>query len=231
MYLVTNRHLCDESRYLEVIEDAVNMGVGNIIIREKDLNNEELESLCIKVINKIEKQNIDKKYENHSSNKSRPGTYKRTNLIVNSNIKVLEKLDLDGLHLPLNNFLQLLDEGYDFCLRFRLCKKILGISVHSIEELNKLENIATYNNIDISYVTLSHIFETDCKRGLKAKGISILKEAKKSSNLKIVALGGIKPDNVNEVLEYSDDYAVMSSIMESDNVSEAIRDFYRGEKD
>ena len=38
MYLITNRHLCDENHYLQVIKEAVNNGVKNIILREKDLS-------------------------------------------------------------------------------------------------------------------------------------------------------------------------------------------------
>ncbi len=46
MYLITNRNLCNEDRYFEVIKECMENRVENIIIREKDLDNNSLEILC-----------------------------------------------------------------------------------------------------------------------------------------------------------------------------------------
>lgn len=45
MYLITNRKLCSEERYLEVIKESILSGVENIIIREKDLEYQELKKI------------------------------------------------------------------------------------------------------------------------------------------------------------------------------------------
>ena len=45
MYLITNRHLCDENHYLQVIEEAINSGIKNIILREKDMSDDDLTDL------------------------------------------------------------------------------------------------------------------------------------------------------------------------------------------
>ena len=40
--------------------------------------------------------------------------------------------------------------------------------------------------------------------------------------MKIVALGGILPQNVDEIVEYCDDYAVMSTLFKSSDVKNII---------
>ncbi len=156
MYLITNRHLCNEYRYFEVICEAVKSGVENIIIREKDLNNDELANLYRTIKDNL----VDKGL--------------KANLIINSNIKVFEEVNADGIHLPFEIFKQILKNKYKFDN-----KKILGISTHSINEIIYLEKITRDKKIKIDYITLSHIYETDCKKNLNPKGLKILKEAKK----------------------------------------------------
>ena len=199
MYLITDRHLCDKERYFEVICEAVSNGVENIIIREKDLNNDELEIL----------------FNNLKGNLNKNGI--KVNLIINSNVKIFEEVNADGIHLPFKIFKQILKNKYKFD-----SKKILGVSTHSINEIIYLEKITRDKKIKIDYITLSHIYETDCKKNLNPKGLGILKEAKKMTNIKIVALGGITPNNTHQTLRYCDDVAVMSQIMKSQNVSKIV---------
>ena len=72
---------------------------------------------------------------------------------------------------------------------------------------------------------MSHIYETKCKKDLKPKGINLLKDGKKITNIKIVALGGILPCNVKEVLNYADDFAVMSTLFTCENVELKIKEY------
>lgn len=202
MYLITNRHLCDENHYLQVIEEAISSGIKNIILREKDMSDDELTDLYWKVVNKT----------NYSDNKF--------NLIINSNLNLYKKLNFSGIHLPFENFLKLIKEGFIFEEN-----KILGLSLHSVSEISDLERIIKNNNIKVDYITLSHIYETKCKKDLKPKGINLLKDGKKITNIKIVALGGILPCNVKEVLNYADDFAVMSTLFTCENVELKIKEY------
>ncbi|WMT83358.1 thiamine phosphate synthase [Terrisporobacter mayombei] len=161
MYLITNRHLCDENNYLSVIEDAVSSGVENVILREKDMNDKELTDLYNKIVSKTSY------------------LHDKFNLIINSNINLYKKLNFSGIHLPFEIFVQLVKEGFIF-----EDNKILGLSLHNTSEINKLEKIIKENNIKVGYITLSHIYETKCKENLKPKGINLLKEGKKSLILK-----------------------------------------------
>lgn len=204
MYLITNRSLCGENKYFDSIKDSVCNGIENIIIREKDLSNEQLKNTYYKIKSRL--KNINKKY----------------NLIINSNIDVFEEVDADGIHLPFMLFKKSIKDNYVF-----KNNKILGISTHSIKEIEYLEQVKKNNNLNIDYITISHIYETDCKKGITPKGIDILKHAKKISSLKIVALGGIKPDNSLNTLKYCDDIAIMSQIMKSANVEKTIKEYFK----
>lgn len=202
MYLITNRHLCDENHYLQVIDKAINSGIKNIILREKDMSDDELTDLYWKVVNKT----------NYSEY--------RFNFIINSNLNLYKKLNFSGIHLPFQNFLELVKEGFIFEK-----SKILGLSLHSISEISYLQNIIKSNHIKVDYIILSHIYKTKCKENLKPNGINLLKNAKRMTDIKIVALGGILPCNVKDVLKYSDDFAIMSTLFTCENVELKIKEY------
>lgn len=202
MYLITNRNLCDRENYFKRIKEACLCGVENIIIREKDLLDEEVEIIYEKISKSLPK-NIRKK----------------TSILINSKINVYEKTDCDGIHLPYWLFKEKLEEGYKFD-----DKKQIGLSLHSTEEVAEMEEIRKNKGIKISYITLSHIYETKCKDGLKPKGLDILKNSGNLTKVKRVALGGINSKNISETMKYADDFAIMSLIMKSDNVEKTVEE-------
>lgn len=205
MYLITNRNLCDKEEYFERIKKACLCGVENIIIREKDLNDDEVKMIYEKISSSLPKDIREK-----------------TSILINSKIGVYEDTDCDGVHLPYKLFKEKVEEGYEFDE-----KKQIGLSIHSTEEVVEMEEICKNKGIKISYITLSHIYETKCKEGLKPKGLDILKNSGNLTKVKIVALGGINSKNVSEVLKYADDFAVMSLIMKSDNVKKTVEEISR----
>lgn len=194
MYLITNRHLCSDKRYLEVLEEASFNGVENIILREKDLKNDELKNLYFKIRERVNKE---------------------TKIIINGNYEIFKSVDADGIHMPFDMFNKYKD-------KLECKEKIIGVSTHSIEEIIEVKKYS------VSYLIFSHIYQTKCKFNLKPKGINLLKQAQSELNgydIKLIALGGILPNNAKETLNYCDDIAVMSSIMESDNVKDTIKSF------
>ncbi|GLB61651.1 thiazole tautomerase TenI [Cytobacillus sp. NCCP-133] len=97
---------------------------------------------------------------------------------------------------------------------------IIGCSVHSPDEANK----AAKQGAD--YILFGHIFETDSKKGVSPKGIKELEAVKKSSVIPLVAIGGMKPENISEVLEAgADGIAVMSAIMQARDPVRAAKEF------
>lgn len=103
---------------------------------------------------------------------------------VNSFIDTARELNCD-LHVP---FLTLKDNPF-------LAKefKVLGVSVHSVKEAVDAEKTGA------DYVIFGHIFPTDCKEGLKPRGLELLKEVAQSVDISVYAIGGITEDKVLEV--------------------------------
>lgn len=86
IYLITNRNLVSEEKYLETIIEASKAGIDKIILREKDLSDEEYNQLYQKI-------------------KSLLDDY--TKIIINSKINVFKEVSGDILHLPFKEFMKL----------------------------------------------------------------------------------------------------------------------------
>ncbi|WP_318506710.1 thiamine phosphate synthase [Bacillus sp. T3] len=66
----------------------------------------------------------------------------------------------------------------------------VGRSVHSFEEAKQAE-------IDgADYVVYGHCFETNCKRGKPANGLTLLEEMVKKLCIPVYGIGGITPERV-----------------------------------
>ena len=202
MYLITNRNLCSEQEYFKRIKEACINGVDNIIIREKDLTDEEVKMIYDKISSSLPVE-----------------VRKKTSILLNSKFKVYEETDCDGIHLPFWLFKERLQEGYDFNIG-----KQIGLSLHSAEEVSEMEELCSKYGVKVSYITLSHIYETKCKEGLKPRGLELLKKGGKLTKVKVVALGGIDSSNAAETLKYCDDIAVMSLIMKSKDVKNTVEE-------
>ncbi|KGG80058.1 thiamine monophosphate synthase [Caloranaerobacter azorensis H53214] len=122
-------------------------------------------------------------------------------LIVNGNLDVAKNIKASGFHTSFDRFIK---EKIEF-------KGLLGVSVHSLEEAIISEEYGA------NYILASHIFETECKKGLKPKGIKMIEEIKRNVKIPVIALGGINHKNIDKVLSAgADGIAVMSYIMASE---------------
>ncbi|WP_132996136.1 thiamine phosphate synthase [Sporanaerobacter acetigenes] len=166
--------------FLKNIENALAGGVDRVILREKDLECKELFLLSKYV--KV----ITDRYD--------------VPLIINGNIDVAEKTGAYGFHCEFQDFIE---NKYKY-------DGVLGVSIHSIEEGVKCEQLGA------DYILAGHIFETECKKGLPPRGIEFLKELKENVSIPIVAIEGIDAKNEKKVIKMGmEDIAVMSYIMKS----------------
>ncbi|RED25490.1 thiamine-phosphate pyrophosphorylase [Flavobacterium cutihirudinis] len=88
----------------------------------------------------------------------------------------------------------------------------ISTSTHSIEDFNSLEN-------DFDYAFLSPVFKSISKENYHPE-IDLFEEIKKRSNYKtkLVALGGIDSENIQETLKKGfDDIALLGSIWKNEN--------------
>ncbi|MBO3376054.1 thiamine phosphate synthase [Clostridium perfringens] len=134
-----------------------------------------------------------------------------TNIIINSNIEAARILKEKFIHLSFNDFKRNLEE----------VKSLeVGVSVHSILEALEADRLGA------SYILVSPIFETQCKKDVTPKGINFIKEIKEKVNCKVIALGGINEHNFKEVLGAgAGDFACMSLLFMSNNIKKCLDTF------
>lgn len=102
-------------------------------------------------------------------------------IILHTFIGTALELNYKKIHLPFPLFVKSTDIIKDF--------EIKGVSTHSIDEA------LTCQIYGADYITYSHIFETDCKKGLEPNGLKKLEEICKAVDIPVYALGGINEKN------------------------------------
>ncbi|NSL50619.1 thiazole tautomerase TenI [Calidifontibacillus erzurumensis] len=94
----------------------------------------------------------------------------------------------------------------------------IGCSVHSLEEAIEKEEQGA------DFLIFGHIFETASKPGIAPRGVNRLSEICEAVTIPVLAIGGIRLDNIQKVMETkSSGVAVMSGILESRNPLETIQ--------
>ena len=122
---------------------------------------------------------------------------------VNSNIEVARTVNAD-IHLPYKLFVENNENIKDF--------STIGVSVHSISEAETAEMLGA------SYLIAGHIFATDCKKGLKPRGIEYLSDISEAVKIPVLGIGGISLERLSSVLQTGAAGAcVMSHFMNCDN--------------
>lgn len=128
--------------------------------------------------------------------------------------KALE-LHHDKIHLSLKDF----RENPQIREKFSL----VGVSVHSLEEAKEAEALGA------DYVTAGHIFETDCKKGLKGRGLEFLRQVSQGVSIPVYAIGGISAENMEPVREAgANGVCIMSGFMKAYDFGES---FYQRKKE
>lgn len=126
-----------------------------------------------------------------------------TACILHSWPEAARELGCSGIHLSFGQFLKEVEEG-NLLEGFGM----IGVSVHSAEEAVMGERMGA------GYVTAGHVFLTECKKGLPARGLPFLRSVCESVRIPVYAIGGITPDRVNDVLDAgAAGFCVMSGIM------------------
>lgn len=111
---------------------------------------------------------------------------KGTPCALHTYVTAAKSLHAEALHLPLQAFLSLGEAE-------KRAFPTIGVSCHSLDDV-----IAAQDG-GCSYVTLGHIFATDCKRGLPGRGLAFLDEVCRRANVPVYAIGGINRDNIARV--------------------------------
>ena len=98
----------------------------------------------------------------------------------------------------------------------------VGKSIHSLHEAK----IAEKEGAD--YLVFGHVFSTKSKEGLPPRGVKALQEIVGAVKIPVIAIGGITPSNVNEVMATGvKGIAIMSPKWEADNPLQVITDYQK----
>ncbi len=117
------------------------------------------------------------------------------------------------LHMPLSLLRDMTPKDRQFFT-------VLGASCHSLDDALEAEDLGC------TYITASHIFPTDCKKGLPPKGLPFLKNICGHTKLPVYALGGITASNAASVLQAgAHGYCIMSGLMTCKNPTSFLSSF------
>ena len=134
--------------------------------------------------------------------------------IVNDRTDVAMASDADGVHLgkediPVKDARKLLGS-----------RKIIGGTAHSIKEalLRQKEGA--------DYIGFGHIYPTKTKyKPEKAKGVKLLTEVVNKIKIPVIAIGGISPANIDDVLTSNvHGFAVIGSVLNSKDPIKVLRE-------
>jgi thiamine-phosphate pyrophosphorylase len=143
--------------------------------------------------------------------------YFHANLIINDRVDIAMSVEADGVHLGWQS------------LPFHVTRKLLGferligISTHNRQEALQAQDYGA------DYITFGPVFDTPSKAGLlKPMGPEEIQYLKTAVEIPVIALGGIRENNVKDVLvNGADGIAVISSIMHAINPEDAARCLYK----
>ncbi len=130
--------------------------------------------------------------------------------IVNDRADIAAACGADGVHLgqddlPLADARKLLGK-----------EKLIGISTHSLEQALMAEAGGA------DYIGFGPIFKTATKDAGETQGCGRLSDLKRSVSIPVVAIGGIAPDNVRDVIiAGADGAAIISAILSAPDIQQA----------
>lgn len=117
-------------------------------------------------------------------------------LILHNFIEAGYELNCKSIHVPLNVLNEMSQKDLDFYNN-------IGCSCHSVKEGILAKKMGA------TYISISNIFETKCKEGLKGKGVDIIQDCKKALDIPVYSLGGINESNICLVKKAGCDGAIL----------------------
>ncbi|TMW73041.1 thiamine phosphate synthase [Alteribacter natronophilus] len=198
VYLVAGTRDCS-SPLPHVLNESLSAGITMFQFREKgpgSLEGEMKKALALQLFNQCREASVP--------------------FIVNDDTDLAEQIDADGLHVGQED-----DDAYE--ARKRIGKhKILGVSVHTVEEAYKaIEAGADYLGAGPIYATGS---KADAEKESGPEWISELR--RNGVDIPIAAIGGISQSNGTAVIRAgADGLAVISAITKAGSPYQAVKEF------
>jgi thiamine-phosphate pyrophosphorylase len=137
--------------------------------------------------------------------------------LIDDRIDIASALDADGVHLGQD------DMPYDCAKELLEKDKIIGLTVHNLEEALEAESSG------VDYIGLAPIFKTGTKEDARDPiGPKIIEIVREKVKIPIVAVGGIKRENIKDVIKAGADSIVsIYAILKADSIYEEVSEFIR----
>jgi len=141
----------------------------------------------------------------------------RAIFLIDDRIDIALAINTDGVHIGQE------DMPYHSAKKLLGKDKIIGLTVHNLEEALEAERLG------VNYIGLAPIFKTgtkeDARDPIGPKMIEIVREKVK---IPIVAIGGIKRENIKDVIKAGADSIVsIYDIFKADNIYDEVSEFIR----
>ena len=136
----------------------------------------------------------------------------RVTFIINDYVDIALATDADGVHLgqddlPIHEARKILGR-----------KKIIGISTRTLKQAIDAESSGA------DYIGFGPVFSTSTKRTVRPKGLKAIRDIRRHIKIPLVAIGGIKSDNVTDILDAgADAFAVASGVLRGDIINNIMR--------
>ena len=168
--VITNRSLV-QGDFLEQLKKVARLHPYAMILREKDLSDEEYEQLAEQVLAICEDEQV--------------------RLFVHSKTEIAKRIGCRCIHMTIPG-LQVLS---DVELReVQECFAQISVSCHSLEDMQyAVQHGATQ-------IVLGTIFETECKKGLKGRGVAFVEEICRQCPVPVYAIGGMNEKRLPQVM-------------------------------
>lgn len=133
--------------------------------------------------------------------------------ILHSFVNVALACGAEAIHLPLPVLRKMEDAQ-------KAAFKEIGTSCHSVEDAREAVRLGS------TYITAGHIFPTDCKKGLPARGLGFLQSICEAVLVPVYGIGGIDEENIHWVRNGGAKGAcVMSGAMQCEDVETYLKHF------
>ena len=132
-------------------------------------------------------------------------------LIINDRLDIALAVKAEGLHIGQS------DLPYSVAREIMGKEAIIGLSVESVQDAIDAESL------DVDYLGISPVFSTNTKNDTaKPLGLEGIKEIKRLSKHKLVAIGGINLQNTRDIINAgADGIAVVSAICSAESPRKA----------
>jgi thiamine-phosphate pyrophosphorylase len=206
LYILTDRGLSRGRSNEEVVEEAIAGGADAIQLRDKGCTAKELLQEALKLRDITRKRGVP--------------------FIINDRVDVALAADADGVHLGQD------DLPLAWARKLLGNDKIIGISTHNLEEAMQAEKDGA------DYVSIGSVFPTTTKPDARPLanppsppftkggngGLELIADMKRNVNIPVVAIGGLKEENVTLVGEAGADcIAVISAVVSATDIRKAAK--------